>query len=75
MKRKRFSEEQITRFYANTMRGRRPPIWRAGMATRPQYEAPIRAGDAAAANNNGRDLTAMRSYLDGLLQIQIASIS
>jgi Fic family protein len=44
------------------------------MTSRPEYEAAIRIGDAAAASGNGRNLTAMRAYLDKLLQIQIASI-
>lgn len=44
------------------------------MTTRVDYEAAIRVGDAAAANGNGRDLSAMRSYLDRLLQIQMASV-
>jgi len=44
------------------------------MTTRSDYEAAIRVGDAAAAINNGRDLSAMRAYLDRLLQIQIASV-
>lgn len=44
------------------------------MTTRSDYEAAIRVGDAAAANGNGRDLSAMRAYLDRLLQIQMASI-
>jgi len=44
------------------------------MTTRPDYEAAIRVGDKAAAKNNGRDLTAMRTYLDRLLQNQIASV-
>jgi Fic family protein len=44
------------------------------MTTRPDYEAAIRVGDAAAAINNGRDLSAMRAYLDRLLQIQIVSV-
>lgn len=45
------------------------------MMTREDYEAAIRTADAAAANNNGRALGAMRDYLDRLLQIQIASLS
>jgi Fic family protein len=44
------------------------------MTSRPEYEAAIRVGDAAAANGNARDLTAMRAYLNKLLQIQIASV-
>lgn len=45
------------------------------MLTRPDYEAAIRAADqAAVADPNARDLSQMRAYLDGLLQIQIASI-
>jgi Fic family protein len=44
------------------------------MMTREDYEAAIRAGDAAAADNDGRALGAMRAYLDRLLQIQIASV-
>lgn len=44
------------------------------MTSRADYEAAIRVGDAAAVNNNGRDLSAMRAYLDRLLQIQIASV-
>lgn len=44
------------------------------MTTRADYEAAIRVGDTAAVNNDGRDLSAMRAYLDRLLQIQIASI-
>jgi hypothetical protein len=43
------------------------------MTTRPEYEAAIRVGDKAAASR-GRDLSAMRAYLDKLLQIQIASV-
>jgi Fic family protein len=43
------------------------------MTTRPEYEAAIRVGDKAAASG-GRDLSAMRAYLDKLLQIQIASV-
>ena len=42
--------------------------------TRTEYEAAIQVGDAAAAKGNGRDLSAMRVYLDRLLQIQIASV-
>jgi Fic family protein len=45
------------------------------MLTRPDYEAAIRIADqAAAADAGARDLAQMRSYLDGLLQIQMASI-
>jgi Fic family protein len=44
------------------------------MTTRAEYEAAIRVGDAAAANGNGRDLSAMKTYLNDLLQIQIASV-
>jgi Fic family protein len=44
------------------------------MTTRADYEAALRVADAAAAKSNGRDMTAMKSYLDRLLQIQIASI-
>jgi Fic family protein len=45
------------------------------MLTRPDYEAAIRVADqAAAANPAARDLAQMRDYLDGLLQIQMASI-
>jgi hypothetical protein len=45
------------------------------MLTRPDYEAAIRVADqAAAADAGARELQQMRAYLDGLLQIQIASI-
>lgn len=45
------------------------------MLTRPDYEAAIRVADqAAAADPAARDLQQMKAYLDGLLQIQIASI-
>jgi len=45
------------------------------MLTRPDYEAAIRVADqAAAANPAARNLAQMKAYLDGLLQIQIASI-
>jgi Fic family protein len=45
------------------------------MLTRPDYEAAIRAADQAVAENPAaRDLAQMKAYLDGLLQIQIASI-
>jgi Fic family protein len=45
------------------------------MLTRPDYEAAIRSADqAAAADPKARDLKQMKDYLDGLLQIQIASI-
>jgi Fic family protein len=45
------------------------------MLTRPDYEAAIRVADqAVAANPAARDLAQMKAYLDGLLQIQIASI-
>jgi Fic family protein len=44
------------------------------MSSRPEYEAAIRAADRAAANNDGRDCSQMRDYLNRLLQIQIASI-
>jgi Fic family protein len=43
------------------------------MNTRTEYEAAIRVGDAAEAQGS-RDLSAMRAYLDKLLQIQIASV-
>ncbi|WP_439373497.1 Fic family protein [Bradyrhizobium sp. DASA03120] len=45
------------------------------MLTRPEYEAAIRVADQAAAGDpNARDLAQMKTYLNGLLQIQIASI-
>ena len=45
------------------------------MTTRRACEAALRVADAAAAANPlARDLTAMRVYLDGLLQIQINSV-
>lgn len=44
------------------------------MMTRDDYEAAIRAADAAAADNDGRALGVMRAYLDRLLQIQMASV-
>jgi fido (protein-threonine AMPylation protein) len=44
------------------------------MTTRQAYEAAIRVGDQAAAKGNGRDLSATRAYLNGLLQIQMASV-
>lgn len=44
------------------------------MMTREDYEAAIRAADAAAADNDGRALGIMRAYLDRLLQIQMASV-
>jgi hypothetical protein len=45
------------------------------MLTRADYEAAIRVADqAVAADPAARDLAQMRAYLDGLLQIQIASI-
>ncbi len=44
------------------------------MTTRSEYEAAIRVGDVAAADGNRRDLSAMRAYLDRLLQVQIASV-
>jgi Fic family protein len=45
------------------------------MLTRPDYEAAIRVADqAAAADPKARDLVQMKAYLDGLLQIQAASI-
>ena len=45
------------------------------MLTRPDYEAAIRVADQAAAGDHAaRDLKQMKDYLDGLLQIQIASI-
>ena len=44
------------------------------MTSRADYEAAIRVGDVAAANGNGRNLTAMRAYLNRLLQIQMASV-
>lgn len=53
-----------------------PTVIEQIMTTRPQYEAAIRVGDAAVkADSKARDLTAMKSYLDGLLQIQMAGIS
>lgn len=46
------------------------------MLTRPDYEAAIRVADqAAAADPKARDLKQMKDYINGLLQIQIASIS
>jgi hypothetical protein len=46
------------------------------MMTRPAYEAAIRAADQAVLTDPaGRNLSPMRVYLDGLLQIQINSIS
>jgi Fic family protein len=46
------------------------------MTTRADYEAAIRACDAAVGNNgNRRNLSAMRSYLDRLLQNQMASVA
>ncbi len=44
------------------------------MATRTDYETAIRVADKAAETNNGRDLTKMREYLNGLLQVQMATI-
>jgi Fic family protein len=45
------------------------------MVTRPDYEAAIRVADQAAVTDPAaRDLAQMKAYLDGLLQIQIASI-
>ena len=45
------------------------------MLTRPDYEAAIRVADqAAAADAKARDLQQMKDYLNGLLQIQMASI-
>jgi hypothetical protein len=44
------------------------------MTTRQDYEVALRVADAAAQNNNGRDLSAVKSYLDRLLQVQIASV-
>lgn len=43
------------------------------MLARDRYEQGLREADAAAARGE-RDLTALRSYLDDLLQIQIASV-
>lgn len=46
------------------------------MLTRADYEAAIRIADHAVATDpNARDLTQMKDYLNGLLQIQIGSIS
>lgn len=44
------------------------------MATRNEYETAIRIADRAAAANDGRDLGQMKSYLNGLLQIQMSSV-
>jgi Fic family protein len=44
------------------------------MATRADYEAALRVGDAGDARGT-RDLSAMRDYLNRLLQIQMASVS
>ncbi|MEQ1717137.1 MAG: Fic family protein, partial [Hyphomicrobium sp.] len=44
------------------------------MMTRDVYEACLRDADAAAERAGGRNLKPMRTYLDNLLQIQIASI-
>ncbi|MCG8434643.1 MAG: Fic family protein [Gammaproteobacteria bacterium] len=52
-----------------------PTVIEQIMVTRDEYEAAIRAGDAAAANDpNARDLGPMKAYLNRLLQTQIASI-
>ena len=51
-----------------------PTITDQIMTTRQDYEAAIRVGDAAEVNG-GRDLSAMRAYLDRLLQVQMASVS
>ncbi|WP_315764388.1 Fic family protein [Bradyrhizobium sp. SZCCHNR2009] len=45
------------------------------MMTRTEYEAAIRVADKAAESNpKARDLAQMKAYLNGLLQLQIASI-
>lgn len=41
---------------------------------RPEYEAALRVADNAASNANGRDLSAMKTFLHDLLQNQILSI-
>ena len=43
------------------------------MATRPEYEACIREGDTSFAAGGKANLSRMKSYLNGLLQLQIQS--
>ncbi|HEY5305585.1 MAG TPA: Fic family protein [Pseudolabrys sp.] len=46
------------------------------MMTRPEYESALRVGDVAAKQDKAaRDLSAMRTYLDDLLQKQMATVT